>query len=80
MSLLSPHLVTNPFCPEQEVLREKVEGMGGSFDVNLTLATTHLLAASADTEKYIVATSMKVRRSLFTRTLESGLGLGSRDM
>ncbi|CAN0545721.1 unnamed protein product, partial [Ectocarpus sp. 12 AP-2014] len=43
----------------QEDLREKVNAMGGSFDVNLTMSTTHLLAASLDTEKYRVATGMK---------------------
>lgn len=40
---------------------ERVEAMGGSFDVNLTMSTTHLLAASSNTEKYRVATSMKAR-------------------
>lgn len=34
--------------------------MGGSFDVNLTTSTTHLVAADTDTEKYRVATAMKV--------------------
>lgn len=48
----------------QEVLKDRVRELGGSFDVNLTLATTHLLAASTDTEKYTVATSMKVNESL----------------
>lgn len=35
--------------------------MGGSFDVNLTTSTTHLVAATTDTEKYKVATGMQVR-------------------
>ncbi|CAN0068650.1 unnamed protein product, partial [Ectocarpus fasciculatus] len=48
----------------QEDLREKVVAMGGSFDVNLTMSTTHLLAASLDTEKYRVATGMKVCETL----------------
>ncbi|CAM9422409.1 unnamed protein product, partial [Ectocarpus sp. 13 AM-2016] len=43
----------------KEDLRDKVNAMGGSFDVNLTMSTTHLLAASLDTEKYRVATGMK---------------------
>lgn len=43
----------------QDDLREKVIAMGGSFDVNLTTSTTHLVAASSDTEKYRVATGMQ---------------------
>lgn len=45
---------------------ERVEAMGGSFDVNLTMSTTHLLAASSNTEKYRVATSMKARSRVTT--------------
>lgn len=45
----------------QDDLREKVVAMGGSFDVNLTTSTTHLVAASSDTEKYRVATGMQVQ-------------------
>ena len=54
----------------QEDLREKVAAMGGSFDVNLTVSTTHLIAASLDTEKYRVVTTMKVwyHRSCDERT------------
>lgn len=48
----------------KDALREKVLAMGGSFDVNLTLATTHLVVASASTEKYKVATTMKVKSLL----------------
>lgn len=44
----------------QDDLREKVVAMGGSFDVNLTTSTTHLVAVSSDTEKYRVATGMQV--------------------
>eukprot|EP00903_Cladosiphon_okamuranus_P022785 g20977.t1 len=40
-------------------VRKKVVAMGGSFDVNLTTSTTHLVAASSDTEKYRVATGMQ---------------------
>lgn len=34
--------------------------MGGTFDANLTMSTTHLVAARFDTEKYTVASTMKV--------------------
>lgn len=44
--------------PQHDV-RNKVVAMGGSFDVNLTTSTTHLVAASSDTEKYRVATGMQ---------------------
>lgn len=47
-------------CAHQDDLRKKVAAMGGSFDVNLTTSTTHLVAAAFDTEKYRVATGMKV--------------------
>lgn len=63
---LGGHIPTFVLCfrlflgQTQEDLREKVNAMGGSFDVNLTMSTTHLLAASLDTEKYRVATGMKV--------------------
>lgn len=66
-------------CLSQDELKEKVAAMGGSFDVNLTTSTTHLAAASSDTEKYRVATEMKacatmaydVRRDARTRTPSS---------
>lgn len=48
----------------QEDVRDKVLSLGGSFDVNLTTSTTHLVAASFDTEKYRVATGMKVHATI----------------
>lgn len=42
--------------------------MGGSFDVNLTTSTTHLVAAAFDTEKYRVATGMKVNSYWYSLT------------
>ena len=44
----------------QDDMKKRVVAMGGSFDANLTTKTTHLAAASSGTEKYNVATAMKV--------------------